>query len=326
MRGIAGVGLATPLGGREDFAAAWARGEAAAPEVDGCSAGKLPLRGGYPQARALLRRLDRTGGLLAAAAADLGAELGAQLGEGTDLAVGTDLATSETTFEFLGRIGTHGARHAHPQAFPNLVPGSAAGQLGLLRGWRGAAATFVQHGVCADEAVAWAAGRCGPVVAGGAEGLGPVRSAATARVGDGQLRGEGGAVVAFLGEAEGGRRVWCELGFDPGGRAFGPPSAGAVGRVVDGALERASVGRSELGAIVASSPALTETLGLRCAATDHAERVGVHGGDGAFRVALAWLLLERDLPVNRAGARLGGPAVLVVGAGRGGAIVATVVR
>jgi 3-oxoacyl-(acyl-carrier-protein) synthase len=351
---LTALGLLTPLGhGREAFLQAWRDGGAATPVPDGPTRGGVAidgfvLRTAFPEGRALMRRMDRLSKMICMAGA-LARDDAPGIGpvEGLALGVGTDLGTLEETWAFLCRLRDKGPEFANPNDFPNLVPNAGAGYLGILMGARGPSHTFCQHSTCADDALAWAAdgvlsGWFDGALAGGAEELGPIRAKAMARSGcpitEGPA-GEGGALVLVesLARARGrGATPLCAWAGSWGGSGLrrGSPlkrevDPGAVAELVQLAVRKAGV---EIGVALLSHPqdaALREgvraALGREVPMTDHDARCGIHPADGALRAALAALLLQDPtLPVHRGGALRSGEGALLLSAGRGGGLRASV--
>jgi 3-oxoacyl-[acyl-carrier-protein] synthase II len=344
---ITAVGLTTPLGfGREAFVRAWRDGAVAERVAEGPEAGgvrlggKLALRSMFPEHRASLRRMDRLSKIIAMSAGLARAERGG-FDEGSAVAIGTDLGTLEGTWAFLTRLRDKGPALANPNEFPNLVPNAGAGYVGLFCGLRGPSQTFCQHETCGDDAVAWAAhavaeGRVPAALAGGAEELGPIRALATDAGGclpDGGAAGEGGAMVVLERSEAGLARVLATRG------ACAPPKspfrresgAEALPGLIRRTLDAAGVAAGDVGAVLLSdagadlSDAVDAVLGPGVPRTDHAARLGQHPADGAFRIALAALLLaDRSLPVHLDGDGCRGSAALVLSAARGGSLRATV--
>lgn len=354
---ITALGMLTPFGlGRAEFVEAWRGGTAAdrvaeGPTTGGVAVGRFVLRTAFPEGRALMRRMDRLSKLICMAGA-LARDDDGGIGEveGLALGVGTDLGTLEETWAFLCRLRDKGPEFANPNAFPNLVPNAGAGYLGILLGARGPSHTFCQHSTCADDAIAWVAdgvlaGWFQGGLAGGAEELGEIRARAMARAGcpisDGPA-GEGGTLVLVedRARAEGRgapvraawRGSWGASGIRKGSPLQREVDADAVAGLVDIALQQAGVAAAEVGVTLLSHPqdaalrdGVTRALGRAAPTTDHDVRLGIHPADGAVRVALGALLLEDgDLPANATGEKRDGPAALVLSAGRGGGLRASV--
>ncbi len=359
---ITAVGMLSPLGlGRDEFVEAWRQGHSA---VDSVPSEKneraepvalLPrfrARDFLPKGGSLLRRMDRLSQLICVSSSMACSD--GELGEDRSalaLGVGTDLGTLDETWRFLTRLRDKGPALANPMSFPNLVPNAGAGYAGILLGLRGPSQTFCQHEICGEEAVCWAAdgirsGRFSAALAGGAEELGEVRQRSLEVVrcmSPESVAGEGAAMVVI----EDSERVRagnrCPLADYLGswtGRApvRSPLAVGAGGDVLTGLLDRAlraaRVDPSEVGVLLLSAPddevfsgAVTASLGYKVPLTDHHRRTGVHPADGAFRVALAALLLgDASLPVNAGGELRDGPVALVVSQGRGGMLAVTFLR
>lgn len=344
---ITSVGLLSPLGvGREAFVAGWRSGAAVPVGGLGPSVGALNLRTWFPEQRNALRRMDRLSKLIAAAAGlcreDAGLGPAAELG----LAVGTDLGTLEGTWAFLSRLRDKGPALANPAEFPNLVPNAGAGYLGIFLGMQGLSHTFCQHACCGDDAVAWArdaivSGRLRGVVAGGAEELGLVRLAATEAASCPEANpGEGGAFVLIESPERATERGAVPLAAVEGswgarGRARSPlvfePDRAAVERLLRHALDRAGLTAADVGGALLSHPghaalesAVDDVFGAGLPRSDHGPRLGSHPADGAFRVALAALLVaDPTLPIHADAGPLRARRLLVLSAGRGGALRAT---
>lgn len=333
---ITSVGIACGLGqGREAFADAWRGGEATGRAVE-----RLPLREFFPERRAMFRRMDRLSQLICLASGLARDDQG--LGDPAEvaLAVGTDLGTLEGTWTFLSRLREHGAARANPMDFPNLVPNAGAGYAGIFLGLQGPSHTFCQHETCGDEAIGWAtdgiaSGWFDAALAGGAEELGSVREAATARAGclpEGQPQGEGAAMVLLESADRAAARGAVPLARVLGSWAASAPPGrspyafdldrGDVEPVIGRALAAAGLRPSDVGAVLSSREGLD---GLDVPHSDHAARLGVHPADGAVRIALGALLVaDRTLPVHTGGAPLQADAVVVVSAARGGSIRVTI--
>ncbi len=356
---ITSVGLLSPLGmGRDEFLDAWQAGRSAEPEVEGPIAGgyrvgKFILRKAFPTGRALMRRMDRLSKLICMSGA-LARDDEPGLGDVEELAmaVGTDLGTLEMTWAFLCRLRDKGPEFANPNDFPNLVPNAGAGYLGILTGARGPSHTFCQHDTCGDDAVAWAAdgvasGWFEGCLAGGAEELGEIRGRAMARTGcpipEGP-GGEGAAMVLVESRARAEQRgakilathrgSWGGSGLRRGSPLKRDVDPEAIEELVGVALQRSGVAAGDVGVVLLSAPrdealraGVQAALGQAVPITDHDVRLGVHPADGAFRTALASLLLaDPELPVNAAGELRAGPAALVVSAGRGGSLRVSVLH
>ena len=356
---ITSLGVLSPLGlGREEFVTRWAAGESAEPVAEGPTAGgycvdKFILRKVFPTGRALLRRMDRLSKLICMSGA-LARDDAAGFGEVEELAlaVGTDLGTLEMTWGFLCRLRDKGPEFANPNDFPNLVPNAGAGYLGILTGARGPSHTFCQHDTCGDDAVAWAvdgvaSGWFDACLAGGAEELGEIRGKAMARTGCPIPEGPGGEGAAMVvvesrrrAEARGAeilavhRGSWGGSGLRRGSPLKRDVDPDAVSELIALALRKSGTAADDVGVVLASAPrdaamreAVAAALGREVPSTDHDVRLGVHPADGAFRTALAALLLaDPDLPVDAAGTRRDGPAALVLSAGRGGSVRASILH
>lgn len=306
IAGIHAVGIACPLGvGADAVGAAWAAGT----HRDSDSIGRIKLRRSYPRHGALVRRLDRVGKLVAAAASAMEAPPPGPV----SLGLGTDLGCAETSYEFLGRLGTDGPRAVQPFDFPNLVPNAAAGHLGLLRGWTGPSLTFTGHEGGAHGALEWgldevAAGRT--AVVGAVEDCGEVRRRLQARGLEGRHPAEGAALLV-LGEPRRGEpallAAWSA--FDPHRRsAF---VGGADPDILADLLERVQADAGVVCRQVFPSEALVGAF-AGMAEHDIGPRTGRWGGDAALRAALAVLRLSD------------GPS-LIVTASRGGGVHGAVV-
>lgn len=350
---ITSLGVLSPLGmGREAFLQAWADGASAEPVAEGPTAGgyvvgKFILRKSFPKGRALLRRMDRLSKLICMSGA-LARDDAPGLGDIEELAlgVGTDLGTLEMTWGFLCRLRDKGPEFANPNDFPNLVPNAGAGYLGILTGARGPSHTFCQHDTCGDDAVAWAvdgvaSGWFDACLAGGAEELGEIRGRAMARTGCPIPEGPGGEGAAMLlvesaerAAARGAtplavhRGSWGGSGLRRGSPLKRDVDPEAIAGLIGVALEKSGTPAEDVGLVLLSAPrdealqaGVRSALGRDVPSTDHDVRLGIHPADGAFRTALAALLLsDPELPVDRAGTLRSGPAALVVSAGRGGGL------
>lgn len=350
---ITALGILSPLAmDRDEFVSAWRAGDSATPEAEGPIAGGyrvggFVLRKAFPSGRALMRRMDRLSKLICMSGA-LARDDGPGVGdlEELALAVGTDLGTLEMTWAFLCRLRDAGPAFANPNDFPNLVPNAGAGYLGILTGARGPSHTFCQHDTCGDDAVAWAvdgvaSGWFDACLAGGAEELGEIRGKAMARTGCPIPEGPGGEGATMLlvesrarAEQRGARPLavhrgsWGGSGLRRGSPLKRTVDPEAIAELVGIALERSGTAPDEIGALLLSAPrdealrsGVRMALGGDVPTTDHDVRLGVHPADGAFRTALAALILsDPELPVNAAGTRRSGPAALVVSAGRGGSL------
>jgi len=351
---LTALGVLTPLAiGRAEFEAAWRAGECAARIADGPTAGGLAvdsfiLRKSFPAGRALMRRMDRLSKMICMSGA-LARDDGPGLGDVSRMAigVGTDLGTLEETWAFLCRLRDKGPEFANPNDFPNLVPNAGAGYLGILMGARGPSHTFCQHSTCADDAIAWAAdgvlaGWFDAGLAGGAEELGEIRAKAMARSGcpitEGPA-GEGGAMVMVESEARAEARgasplavwrgSWGSSGLRRGSPLKREVDPDAVAALVELAQRKAGIA---IGVALLSHPGdaalrdgVMRGLGREVPLTDHDARCGIHPADGAVRTALAGMLLaDGSLPVNRSGALRDGGGALLVSAGRGGGLRASV--
>lgn len=332
---ITSVGIACGIAqGREAFSDAWRAG------ATGYAVDRVRLRDFFPERRAMFRRMDRLSQLVCLASALAREDQG--LGDPSQVAlgVGTDLGTLEGTWGFLTRLRDHGPARANPMDFPNLVPNAGAGYAGIFLGLQGPSHTFCQHETCGDEAIGWAvdgiaSGWFDAALAGGAEELGAVREAATARAAclpEALPAGEGAAMVlvetAARAQARGAAPLARILGSwaasTPDGRSPYVFDVGAdpVQALLAHALEDAGLRPSDVGAVLASPGTVH---GLAAPAVDHAARLGVHPADGALRIALSALLVaDRTLPVHTGGAPLQGEAVVVVSAARGGSIRVTI--
>jgi 3-oxoacyl-[acyl-carrier-protein] synthase II len=352
---ITGLGILSPIAeGREEFVAAWRAGVKAELVPDGPEAGGMrvprfkPARL-FPDQRKTLRRMDRLSKLICTAvglARDDGPDLGDP--DRVGLAIGTDLGTLVETWKFITRLRDKGPALSRPIDFPNLVPNAGAGYAGIFLGLRGPSHTFCQHETCGDEAVAWiadgiASGWILAGLAGGAEELGETRASATraARgvreepMAEGSTvlvlehpsRAPGAPLARFLGSWAATMRVPRSPLRLPD--RFGAELIGLIRR----ALDETGVAPADLGALLLSHPAhpglraaVGEALGRDVPATDHHLRVGTHPADGAFRIALAALLLaDRSLPVHADADGCGGSAALVVSCARGGGLRVSVV-
>ena len=352
---ITALGVLSPLAmGRAEFAQAWRSGASAEPVAEGPTAGglavgKFILRKSYPEGRALMRRMDRLSKMICMAGA-LARDDEAGLGDvsRTAIAVGTDLGTLEETWAFLCRLREKGPELANPNSFPNLVPNAGAGYLGILMKARGPSHTFCQHSTCADDALSWAAdgvlsGWFDSALAGGAEELGEIRARAMARAGcpiSVGPAGEGGAMLLLESRARAAARgakplaVWSGSWGGSGLRRGSPlkreVDPDEVANLVSIAVERSGVG--PVGVALLSHPSdealrdgMLRGLGREVPMTDHDARCGIHPADGALRAALATMLLaDATLPVNRSGVNRNGPAALLLSAGRGGSLRASV--
>ncbi len=350
---ITALGILSPLGmGREDFVSAWRQGRSAEAQVEGPVAGgflvgEFLLREAFPSGRALMRRMDRLSKLICMSGA-LARDDAPGVGdiEELGLGVGTDLGTLEMTWAFLVRLREKGPELANPNDFPNLVPNAGAGYLGILTGARGPSHTFCQHDTCGDDAVAWAAdgvssGWFGACLAGGAEELGEIRGRAMARTGCPIPEGPGGEGATMLlvesaarAEQRGARPLaahrgsWGGSGLRRGSPLKRTVDPQALTELIAIALARSGTPADDVGAVLLSAPrdavmrdGVRAALGRDVPSTDHDVRLGVHPADGAFRTALAALLLaDPGLPVNATGALRAGPAALVISAGRGGSL------
>ena len=332
---ITAMGLANGLGqGREAVLDGWRQG------LSGTRVDRIKLRALFPERRATLRRMDRLSKLICLAAG-LAREDGAGLGDPVELAlgVGTDLGTLEETWAFLARLRDKGPALANPMDFPNLVPNAGAGYAGIFCGLQGPSHTFCQHETCGDEAIAWAAdgvrsGWFPGALAGGGEEQCDVRdrAAAAGRCLPGDLPpGEGAALLLVESDQRAEARGVRPLATVLGSWAATAPLARspyrweapgeALVRLADRALQEAGVDRRDVGLMLPSRPGL---LPLDAPETDHAERLGVHPADGAFRVALAAALLaDPTLPVRAGGPSMKGDVALVVSAARGGSLRVT---
>jgi len=351
---ITSLGMLTPLGmGQQEFVDAWRSGASAAriedgPTAGGVAVGKFILRKAFPEGRALMRRMDRLSKMICMSGA-LARDDAPGIGDVSRLAlgVGTDLGTLEMTWAFLCRLRDKGPELANPNDFPNLVPNAGAGYLGILLGARGPSHTFCQHSTCADDAIAWAAdgvlaGWFDGALAGGAEELGEIRAKAMARSGcpitEGPA-GEGGAMVLVESADRAAARgveplarwvgSWGASGLRKGSPLKREVDPDAVAELVRIAADKSGV---EIGVALLSGAGdealidgVRRGLGRDVPLTDHADRCGMHPADGALRTALAALLLaDGDLPVNRAGESVRGDGALVLSAGRGGGLRASV--
>ena len=355
---ITSIGILSPLGlGRETFAAAWRAGDSAPRVTQGAETGgvRLPKYKAatlFPEHRKSLRRMDRLSKLVCSGVAwarDDRQGLGER--DGLGLAVGTDFGTLTETWKFLTRLKTKGPALCNPMDFPNLVPNAGAGYAGIFLGLRGPSHTFCAHETCGDEAIAWiadgiAAGWIDAGLGGGAEELGETRALATLAArgwSHGAPPGEGAAMVLLetpeRAKARGATVVARYLGswgasmHVPRSALLLPEQLDPLISLIARALDGAGVHRDAVGVVLLSHPshpglfeAVRRALGRDVPQTDHPGRVGVHPADGAFRVALASLLLaDRSLPVHADADGCQGSAALVVTCARGGGLRVTVV-
>ena len=356
---ITAMGILSPVAsGREAFLDAWRSGVRAERLADGAEAGgmrvpKFKASALFPDQRKQLRRMDRLSKLICSGVA-LARDDGPGFGERRELgiSIGTDLGTLAETWKFVSRLREKGPALCNPLDFPNLVPNAGAGYAGIFLGLEGPSHTFCQHETCGDEAVSWiadaiAAGWIDAGLGGGAEELGSTRALATRRAGGVRASepfAEGSAVLLL----ETSERA-AERGAEPTARYLGSWGArvpslrsplrlperfdGAVTALVRKALDRTGVAADQIGAVSFSHPThgglveeVRRAVSRDVPSTDHHTRVGCHPGDGAFRVALAALLLaDRTLPVHADSGGCEGSAVLVVTCARGGGLRVSVV-
>ncbi len=355
---ITSIGVLSPLGsGREEFVEAWRAGRSAdrigdGPEAGGVKLPKYKAAALYPDHRKAFRRMDRLSKIICsgiAHARDDAAGFGDL--ENLGLAVGTDYGTLTETWKFLSRLKAKGPALCNPMDFPNLVPNAGAGYAGIFLGLRGPSHTFCRHETCGDEAVAWiadgiAAGWIEAGVGSGAEELGETLARAT-RAASGwsvaQPLGEGAAAVlletpdrAAARGAEVRARFLGSWGAStPSGRSalLLPDRLDGLVELIRRSLDATRTAAGDVGVALLSHPdhpalqaAVATALGRDVPRTDHHRRVGTHPADGAFRVALAALLLaDRSLPVHADGDGCRGRAALVVTCARGGGLRVSVV-
>lgn len=271
------------------------------------------------------RRLDRPSRLLAVAAREALAALGAPLpwpGERVGVTAGTWNAGTSALVEVLRAVFQASPEEAPPAQFPSTVANAPASQLGILDSLAGPNLTFAEKQVGALRAVAEAARllrhrRADAVLACGVDEGDWLNAEGYARLGalrtperPGMVLGEGAAVMA-LALSPGPRPLAAVAGW--GSAAAGAPpyrypaDPGSLAAACNQALRRAGLGAHEVDLLVSLAnglPALAELEARameslfgrhRPAAVGVTERLGEGAAGGALRVLAATAAVAGDV-------------------------------
>ena len=283
---LTGVGALTPLGHEPEVLLAALNGEICGVRehddfIEGTRA-RAGLVGDIPARQLVrsphLRKMDRVGrmAIVASTLALRHAGLGEHqpwAPERAAIGWATEFASLEQTWAFQERVRTKGPRLANPMVFPNLVQNAVAGYLSIIHGFRGPSTTFCHHESCAFESLSWAVrqlelGRADMVLTGVTEELGPLLYQVRAMFGIQQSPGEGSVALVLEREEDArarGARILATVAGQAARTMQLPPyryaSDEAAATVLDVALNRASVRRDDLCALLGVDRQLVDAVG-----------------------------------------------------------------